>query len=195
MKLRYVTRSLSILAAFFASPTNSQESHDVEQELMSEAFSAVQSTGGPGSKIFISECAFIVELRPQTPCQFGSTAKVKRTVVDLAEVTEIELRPFEEKMVITFNLDVPEPNSLLTWAEAQFLGRDESFERFVERSDLLLIQTELSSATEFEYCDGTVNTLKERQHSVFIDEKPSIWPNFERLLVSCRAGQPVDPTE
>jgi hypothetical protein len=175
--------SCLLLTIAISSGADAQENKDIDPVAIASSLSDAMALG---SFSFLAGCQFVEELRSNQQCGNGSPSNVRQTLLDLSEVGNMELEPFQDMLALRMDLDVPRQSDFITWTQYLLLRREESFERSSALNERLLEEAPLNSSQVHRNCDGTRYTEKRNRFILFFDTRPEQWDAFVELHSQCR---------
>lgn len=181
---RHLKATVFVFSSICPTLTEAQNlsSDDVLQE-----FSTLLTFGNETTDVSLDQCTLSIQTRVRTSCTYQSEPNWKYTTIDLSEVHELELRPFREGYVLSLEFDVPRPSQLQTLAIRLSDGEQAALDFVIAESTRLLNETELRSNVTFQSCTGeTFEQPRSRVLSIFLDDVPQTWDDFELLVQNCK---------
>lgn len=174
---------LGILAAAWPALLGAQSN---DTEAFTQEFLSLLTHRNDTTEVTLEQCTLTIQIRFPTSCAKPTDQERKVTTIDLREIKEMELRPFDDGFVLDFDMDVPLPSRLKTLAIRTSEGRAAAFEFFRTEADRLLSETELTSNQGFVSCTGKISKLpKSRSIMLFLNEEPATWGDFEKIVENC----------
>lgn len=159
---------------------------DIDASEVSQEFSSLLTHRNNSTEVELNQCSLAIHTRVRNSCSYPSEPNWQKTTIDLREVKEIELRPFNHGFVLDIEFDVPTPSLIQTLAVRQLKGEQAAFDFHRAEADRLLKEHELVSNETLISCTGKISKQpKSRSLLLFLDSKPRTWHEFEKIVQNC----------
>jgi hypothetical protein len=159
---------------------------DAKTHALTQEIAALLTYANDTTEVEISQCTLQIQTLLRTTCEYSSQPKWKKTTLRLDEISSFEMRPFQERAVMSVDLDVPLPSRFQTQLNHLIKGKDVAFEVFSKESERLLAESDIVSNQTHVSCDGTVYAKKRRSLTLFFDKAPKMIEHFAVLVDQCQ---------